>query len=68
MEQYKKNDIIVVSVEDMGADGEGIGKINGFPFFIKDALIGDTVEARVTKVKRNYAYARLEKVMTPSSI
>lgn len=67
MEQYKKNDIIVVSVEDMGADGEGIGKINGFPFFIKDALIGDTVEARVTKVKRNYAYARLEKVMTPSS-
>ena len=67
MEQYKKNDIIVVSVEDMGADGEGIGKINGFPFFIKDALIGDIVEARVTKVKRNYAYARLEKVMTPSS-
>lgn len=67
MEQYKKNDIIVVSVEDMGADGEGIGKINGFPFFIKDALIGDTVEARVTKVKKNYAYARLEKVMTPSS-
>lgn len=66
MEQYKKNDIIVVSVEDMGADGEGIGKINGFPFFIKDALIGDTVEARVTKVKKNYAYARLEKVMTPS--
>ena len=36
MEQYKKNDIIVVSVEDMGADGEGSGKINGFPFFIKD--------------------------------
>lgn len=67
MEQYKKNEIIVVSVEDMGADGEGIGKINGFPFFIKDALIGDTVEARVTKVKKNYAYARLEKVMTPSS-
>ena len=67
MEQYNKNDIVVVSVEDMGTDGEGIGKINGFPFFIKDALIGDTVEARVTKVKKNYAYARLEKVMTPSS-
>lgn len=65
--EYKKNDMVVIKIEDMGTDGEGIGKIGGFPFFVKDAVIGDTVEARITKVKKSYAYARLEKVLTPSS-
>lgn len=65
--EYKKNDIIVIKIEDIGTDGEGIGKVNGFTFFVKDAVIGDTVEAKVTKVKKSYGYARLEKVLTPSS-
>ena len=66
MEQYKKNDVLTVTIEDMGHDGEGIGKINGFPLFIKDAVIGDTVLAKIMKSKKNYAYARLEKVTMPS--
>ena len=65
--KYQKNDKVVIKIEDMGSSGEGIGKADGFPFFVKDALIGDTVEARATKVKQNYGYARLEKVITPSS-
>lgn len=64
---YEKNQMIRVEITDMGIEGEGIGKIDGFPFFIKDALIGDVVEAKVMKAKKNYAYARLEKVVTPSS-
>ena len=59
MEQYKKNDVLTVTIEDMGHDGEGIGKINGFPLFIKDAVIGDTCLAKIRKSKKNYAYARL---------
>lgn len=64
---YNKNQIVQVEITDIGMDGEGIGKIDGFPFFIKDAVIGDVVEAKVMKAKKNYAYARLEKVVTPSS-
>lgn len=64
--EYKKNDVVKVTIEDMGTAGEGIGKINGFPLFVKDAVIGDKVEAKITKVKKNYAYARLEKVLAPS--
>ncbi len=64
---YAKNQIIQVEITDMGTEGEGIGKINGFTFFIKDTVIGDVVEAKVMKAKKNYAYARLEKVVTPSS-
>ena len=65
--RYKKNDIVTVTIEDIGNDGEGIGKSDGYTLFVKDAVIGDTVEARITKCKKNYGYARVEKVVTPSS-
>ena len=63
---YKKNDSVTVTIEDMGTEGEGIGKVDGFTLFIKDAVPGDVVNAKVIKIKKNYAYARLEKVITPS--
>ncbi|MDE7252404.1 MAG: 23S rRNA (uracil(1939)-C(5))-methyltransferase RlmD [Acetatifactor sp.] len=63
---YKKNDYLTVTIEDMGSGGEGIGKVEGFTLFVKDAVIGDTAQVKLVKVKKNYAYARLEKVLTPS--
>ena len=68
MAQYSKNDIVTVKIEDIGTEGEGIGKLEGFTLFVKDAVMGDVVEARLVKVKKNYAYARLEKVLTPSPL
>lgn len=64
--EFKKNDFVTVTIEDIGSEGEGIGKVEGFTLFVKDAIVGDTVEARIVKPKKNYAYARLEKVVTPS--
>ncbi len=68
MAQYSKNDIVTVKIKDIGTEGEGIGKLEGFTLFVKDAVMGDVVEARLVKVKKNYAYARLEKVLTPSPL
>lgn len=62
----QKNDIATVTIEDIGVSGEGIGKVNGYTLFIKDAVIGDVVEAKVMKVKKNYGYARLMNIITPS--
>ena len=42
------------------------GKAAGFTLFVKDAVIGDTVQVKVMKAKKNYAYAKLEKVIVPS--
>lgn len=64
--EFQKNELAVVTIEDMGSDGFGIGKVDGFALFVKDAVVGDRVEARIVKSKKNYAYARLEKVMEPS--
>lgn len=63
---FQKNQIYTVKIEDIGTEGEGIGKIEGFSLFVKDALPGDVAKVRLTKVKKNYAYARLEEILTPS--
>lgn len=62
----QKNDIVKVKIEDMGIGGEGIGKVDGYTLFIKDALIGDVVEVKIMKAKKNYGYARLMNILTPS--
>ncbi|MBE5864526.1 MAG: class I SAM-dependent RNA methyltransferase, partial [Lachnospiraceae bacterium] len=66
MKEYQKNDLVTVTIEDIGTEGEGIGKVDGFTLFVKDAVPGDTVTAKIMKSKKTYAYARLEKVETPS--
>lgn len=63
----KKNDIFDLEITDMGVDGEGIGHYEGMTFFVKDALIGDMIRARAVKLKKNYGYARVEEVLTPST-
>ena len=63
---YKKNDIIQLVISDLAAEGEGIGKIDGFPFFVKGAVPGDEIEAGITKLKKNYGYARLIRIIKAS--
>lgn len=62
----QKNEIISLKIEDLGVDGEGIGRYEGMTFFVKDALIGDEIRARITKLKKNYGYARVEEIISPS--
>lgn len=64
--EFKKNDLVTVKIEDMGHDGEGIGKAEGYTLFIKDTVIGDVVEAKIMKMKKNYGYARLVRVLAAS--
>ena len=64
----KKNEIVELTIVDMGAGGEGIGKSGAFPFFVKGAVVGDRILARITKVKKNYAYARVESILEPSAL
>ena len=62
----QKNETAVVEIEDIGVDGAGIGKVDGYTLFVKDTVIGDVAEVRVMKAKKNYGYARLMKLLTPS--
>lgn len=63
---FNKNDILELTIEDMGINGEGIGKFDGYTFFIKDAVVGDYVEIKVMKANKNFGFAKLLKVIIPS--
>ena len=63
-----KNDLIKLKIEDIGSNGEGIGKLDGYTFFVKDSLPGDYIEARVTKENKSYGFARLEKILYASEM
>ena len=60
-----KNELIELTIEDISSEGLGIGHANGMAVFVKDAVVGDRIIARVVKVRKNYAYGRLEKLLSP---
>ena len=62
----RKNETAVIEITDIGVGGEGIGKLDGYTLFVKDAVIGDRVEVKVIKAKKNYGYGRLMRVIDPS--
>ena len=42
----EKNQEFIVTIEDMNEDGAGVGKLDGYIWFVKDAVIGDVVRAK----------------------
>ena len=64
--EYRKNDMVTLDIVDCGMNGEGIGKADGFTVFVKDAVIGDRITAKIMKAKKNYGYGRLMEILVPS--
>ena len=63
---FKKNDLVVLEIIDLTEEGQGVGKCDGLVFFVKGSVMGEVVEARILKVKKNYAYAKVEKLLEAS--
>lgn len=61
-----KNDVLTIQIEDMTSEGMGVGHADGLTLFVKDTVIGDTAEVTVMKMKKNYGYARLTRLIAPS--
>lgn len=62
-----KNQIIDIRISDMSTDGNGIGKYENIAIFIPQTAVGDLVRVKILKVKKSYAYAKVEKVLEPSA-
>lgn len=65
-QSLQKNDLIMLEITDLTEEGQGVGKKDGLVFFVKDSVMGDKVEAIILKVKKNYAYAKVEKLLEAS--
>ena len=64
--RWKKGERLTLTIKDLSDTGEGIGHADGFTFFVKDAVPGDTVTATVMKLKSRYGYAHLDEVTQAS--
>jgi 23S rRNA (uracil1939-C5)-methyltransferase len=67
MAVLKKNDQVEIRIEDIGSEGEGIGRYEGYTLFVKDTVMGDVALVQVMKTGKTYGYARLVKLLEPSS-
>jgi 23S rRNA (uracil1939-C5)-methyltransferase len=61
-----KDEELELRVDSLAYGGNGVARLNGFVVFVRRALPGDRVRARVTKVKRNHAEALAVDVLEPS--
>ena len=63
----KKNDIIKLEVTSAISEGSGVGRTeDGIAVFVPMTAVGDTVSARILKVKKTYAFGKTEELLTPS--
>src|SRR6185436_7271084 len=53
----KKDQELDLKIDSLAYGGNGVARLNGFVVFVRRGLPGDTVRAKVTKVKRNHAEA-----------
>ena len=63
---FVKNDVIEAEVLDFGSEGEGIIKVGGVPLFIRGAIPGESIRAKVIGIKASHGFALLEQVLVPS--
>ncbi len=62
----KLGDSITLNIHDLAFGGEGVGRLDDFVVFVPFVLVGETVAAEITEVKKNFARARLLRVITPA--
>jgi 23S rRNA (uracil1939-C5)-methyltransferase len=70
----RKNDIVRLSIEEINNLGCGVGHLKnadgsrGQVVFVRDAVSGDELDARIIKVTKNYLVGKIEKIITPSAL
>ncbi len=62
----KKNDQVTLTINDIGTEGQGIGKVDGYTLFVDGALPQEEINATVIKVGKNFGVGKLIEVLRPS--
>ena len=61
-----KNDILTLEITGLTSEGSGVARHDGLAVFVPFSAVGDVAECRVLKVQKTYAYAKIERLLTPS--
>jgi len=62
----EKNVDYTIDITDQGHEGQGVGKIEGFTVFVEGAIAGESVEVKIVKVEKNFAFGKLLKILKKS--
>lgn len=62
----QKNQEYEINIEDLGNNGEGIGRVDGYTVFVEGALPGERVKVLMVKTKKHYGYGKLRGILKPS--
>src|SRR3954466_6981957 len=62
----QRGDELDLRIDTLAYGGAGVARLDGYVVFVRDAVPGDRVRARITKRKRAYAEARAVEVIEPS--
>ncbi|MBZ9609219.1 23S rRNA (uracil(1939)-C(5))-methyltransferase RlmD [Clostridium estertheticum] len=63
----KKNEDYIMTIDNMGYEGEGVGKIDNFTVFVAGAIIGEVVKIKIVKVSKNFAFGKLLEIIEESA-
>ncbi|MGT2752018.1 23S rRNA (uracil(1939)-C(5))-methyltransferase RlmD [Streptococcus porcinus] len=63
----KKNDLVEVVIEDLSHQGSGIAKVDGFVFFVENALPTERITMRVLKLNKKIGFGKVEEYLEKSS-
>lgn len=64
--EFKKNDFITLNITGYTSEGNGVGNAGGCAVFVPGAARGDSLRVRIVKTEKNYAFGRLEEILSPS--
>ncbi|WP_298842432.1 23S rRNA (uracil(1939)-C(5))-methyltransferase RlmD [Clostridium sp.] len=62
----KKNEDYIITIDNMGYEGEGVGKIDGFTVFVAGAIVGEKVLIKIVKISKNFGFGKLLEVIEKS--
>lgn len=62
----QKNQLVELEITDLSYEAMGVAHLDGLTLFVNNALPGEMVKAKILKVKKNFAFAKIEKILTPS--
>jgi 23S rRNA (uracil1939-C5)-methyltransferase len=63
---FRKGDLIELTIDRVAYGGQGLARRDGFIVFVKGAIPGDRVTARISRKKKDYAEAGVQEILDPS--
>ena len=62
----EKNKEYILDIINIGYEGEGVAKVDGYPIFIEGAILGEKVKVLIVKAKKSYAYGKILEIIEAS--